>query len=265
MLRPFAILAALFGALLLGLSIRLFCWILRGGSRVVVPWPDRGMPNFFSFSQRMRTRDGSRLALREPGYCALLIWKAPEAFVLLDRFTGSTGVRSVAADFSHTCGKESWLITSHAIAVRKWNIDGPHFVPLSACDRSGRVRVDVSSCIDARRLLSDLERSVYQSSIRHRGLDPLGYLLGVTRSDRVTCSGLIGGAILHQVDAPLAEALRQALRERLTYGEITPTDLARAVAILNLVPEGAPHPLVTVPVVTSGRPSANLIVLRISS
>jgi hypothetical protein len=265
MLRLFAILATLLGVLVLGFSIRLFWWILRGGSRVVVPWHDQGMPSSFSCSQRLRTRDGSRLTLREPGYCALLIWKAPRAFVLLDRLTGSTGVRSVAADFSHTCGKESWLITSHAIGACKWNIDGPHFVPLSACDRSGRVRVEVSSLIDAQRLLTDLERSVYRSSIRHRGLDPLGYLLGITRTDKVTCSGLIGGAILRQAGSPLAEALRQALRQRLTYGEITPTDLARAAAILKLVPEGAPHAIVTVPVVTSGRASADLTMLGISS
>ncbi len=265
MLRLLLIPAALLGVSLLGILIRLSWWIYRGGTRVVVPWANQGTPKFSALSQRLRTRDGSHLALREPGVCALLFWKAPPAFVLLDRLTGSAGVRSVAADFSHTCGKEPWLITSHAIAARKWNIDGPHFVPLSACNRSGLVRVDVSSCIDARRLLTDLERSVYQSSLRHRGLDPLGYLLGVTRRDRVTCSGLIGGAILRQVDTPLAEALRQALRERLTYGEITPTDLARAAAILNLVPEGETHPIFMLPVIAPGRASEDLTTRRIAS
>ncbi len=253
MSRLLAFPAALLGVLIIGILARLCWWILRGGSRVVIPWTNPRNPQGRSLSQRLRTRVGSHLTLRDPGYCALVFWKAPRGFLLLDLLTGAAGVRGVGADFSHTCANESWLITSHAIVAPRWSVDGPHFAPLSACYGPAQVRVNISSFIEVPRLLSDLEEFVYRPSIRHRGFDLPGYLLGLPGRNRVTCSGLIGGAILRQDTAPLARALRQALRERFTYGEITPADLARAVAILGMVPEGQTRPMITVPIVALGR------------
>ena len=220
MFRLLAIPAVLLGALIIGILARLCWWILRGGSRVVIPWTNPRNPHGRSLSQRLRTRVGSHLTLRDPGYCALVFWNAPRGFVLVDLLTGASGVRGVGADFSHACANESWLITSHAIVTPRWSVNGPHFAPLSACYGPAQARVNISSLIEVPRLLNDLEEFVYRPSVCHRGLDLLGYLLGLPGRDKVTCSGLIGGVILRQQNAPLACALRQALRERITYGEI---------------------------------------------
>jgi hypothetical protein len=256
-----AISAALLGAIALGNLIWMSSRILRG-SRIVIPWTAKGIPERCWLSQRRRTRDGSHLMLRRSGYCALIFWKASPCVSLdiriVDLLTGFSNAEGLGIDFSHTGGNESWLITSHAITTPQWSIDGPHFAPLSAWHRPAWARVDISSLIDVERLRTDMELSVSRSSIRHRGLDPLGYMLGLTRPDRVTCSGLIGGAILLQRGTRLANALSQALRERFTYGEITPADLARAAAILGLVPEGETRTIATIPIVAFGRPSGSL-------
>ena len=223
----------------------------------MIPWTTEGMPERCWLTQRRRTRDSSHLRIRESAYCALIFWKAPSRSgfdsLLVDWLTGLSGAHSAGADFSHTCGDESWIVTSHEITSPQWRIDGPHFAPISACHRPAWARIDVSPFVDAERLRHEIESLVSQKSIRHRGLDPVGYLLGITRHDRVTCSGLIGGAILRQRESPFAQALLQALRARFTYGEITPADLARAAAILGLVPEGETHPVVTLPVIARGR------------
>lgn len=249
------------GALVLGNLIWLSLRILRG-SRVLIPWTTEGMPERCWLSQRRRTRDGSHLTVQRPGYCALIFWKASPCVSLdarlVDLLTGFSSVEGMGIDFSHTCGNESWLITSHAISIPHWSIDGPHFAPLSAWHRPAWARVDISSFINVQRLLGDIEALVSRAAVRHRGLDPLGYIFGLTRRDRVTCSGLIGGAILLQKDARFANALRQALAERFTYGEITPADLARAAAIIGLVPEGETRPIAAIPILAFARPSESL-------
>ena len=259
MLWLLAILAVPLGAHSLSNLIWLIWWILRGGSRVVIPWTTEGIPKRSSLLQRRRTRDGSHLVLQKLGYCALVFWKIPLdshwETRLLDFVTGSSGAIGAAVDFSHMFGGESWLITSYAITIRRWNMDGPHFAPVSANHQPSPAwaRVDVSSHVSVQQLLSDIQEPIYRTEVRHRGMDPFGYFLGLTSSNRVTCSGLIGGAILRQNDSPLAKALRQALRERWSYGEITPADLARAAAILGLIPESETQPIVTVPIMPFGR------------
>lgn len=258
---PFPLVSIIAAFFLGTVMLRILLAVSRG-SRVVVPWLTNGMPGRMLFGQRLRTRDGSRLVVRDPDYCALVFWKAaPKTawdFRVVDVLSGFSHVQAVSVDFSHHDGNGSWFITSHVIHSSHWSIDGPHFMPASSSGYSAWVPVQISSLIDVPRLRQDLERVVSEECVRHRGLDPIGYLLGLNRSDRVTCSGLLGNAILSQGDVPFANALRQALKERLTYGEITPVDLARAAAILGLIPEGASRPITAVPLFKFDRAPARL-------
>jgi hypothetical protein len=227
-------------------------WIWKIGDTIVIPWDNDATPPFAPLASRARTRVASRLAIREPDYCALIFMKRPKRcgpkryrmdMLLFDVITGCTGVYSTAVDCSHEADHRPWIITSDALRTPYWRIDGPHFAPLAACAPSGFVAVDISSHIDAHELLADLRRSIQDHKIRHKGIAPFSYLFGRTPANRVTCSGFIGQAILRQESTPLAAALRCALRERFTYGEISPADLARAAAILRLAPKGAAEPI----------------------
>ncbi|HTW63739.1 MAG TPA: cupin domain-containing protein [Bryobacteraceae bacterium] len=241
---------AVIAAGLVFVLVRFACWICRDGNTVLVPWHTNATPVFSALAGRCRTRDASGLSIREPGYCALVFMKRPKRsmkrphrygldLLLFDTVTGGTGIFSTAVDFSYEASHLPWVVTSDALRTRHWRIDGPHFAPLAACAPAGFVSVDVSRYIDAHRLRDDLVRLIADPNIRHRGIAPFSYLFGRTRADRVTCSGFIGQAILRQEGAPLAAALRRALRERFTYGEIAPADLARAAAILGLRPNGS--------------------------
>ncbi|MEQ1948838.1 MAG: hypothetical protein ABL995_16730 [Bryobacteraceae bacterium] len=139
----------------------------------------------------------------------------------------------------------------------RWEIDGPHYMPASSNGHSAWAPVRIEPFVNVDRLRADLEAAIAEPSILHRRLDPIGYLLGHVRPDRVTCSGLIGTAILRQELSPFATALRKALRERMTWGEITPADLARAAAILGLVPEGATRPITVAPLLSWPRYSVS--------
>jgi hypothetical protein len=221
--------------------------VWSNGDTVAIPWSARSPTAFSPLAGRFRTRDAARLSLREPGRCALIFMKRPERcrfdLALLDALTGLAGAFSTAVDLSHRDGNRGYVITSHALQMRRWRIDGPHFAPLAACAPDGFVSVDIACHIDARQLAADLERSIQNRAIRHKRFAPFSYVFGRTRADRVTCSGLIGQAILCQPLSPLARALHRALRERFTYGEITPADLARAAAILKLQTMESSDPL----------------------
>jgi hypothetical protein len=212
--------------------------VWSNGDTVTIPWSARSPTAFSPLAGCLRTRDAARLSLREPGRCALIFMKRPRRcrfdLALLDALTGFAGAFSTAVDLSQRAGVRGCVSTSHALQVRHGQIDGPHFAPLAACEPDGFGSVDIARHSDARHLAADLERSIQNPAIRHKRFAPFSYLFGRTRADRVTCSGLIGQAILCQPLSPLARALHRALRERFTYGEITPADLARAAAILKL-------------------------------
>jgi hypothetical protein len=244
--------------------LRFLVWAQRGGSRVVVPWDEGHLPRRSVFARRRLTRDGTFISVREPACCHLLLWRHPREAVglsprLADAVTGWTGIWSVAVDCSLESAGESWVITSGEFQVGRRRVSGPHYAPLAACHGSALARLDISSYIDASRLLDDLRASVANPAIRHKGArEALDFLLGRTRQDRVNCSSLAGRAILKQPSSPLARALRQALRDRFIYGDVTPADLARAAAILGLCPEGAGVPVRTVPVLQRVSPNPPL-------
>ena len=229
----------------------------------MVPWREGGLPRFSVFAQLRRTREGSLLSVRDPDSCHLLLWKRPQGLtgpsvpsasvaisaLLADAVTGCTGIWSVAVDCSLELDGEPWVITSGEFHLRKTRLSGPHYAPLAACHGSALARIDISSCVDARRLLADLRSSIANPAIRHNGArESLDFLLARMREERVNCSSLAGRAILKQPSSLLAKALRQALRDRFTWGDVTPADLARATAILKLCPSGAATPVRQVPI-----------------
>lgn len=230
---------------------RLGMWIYRGGGSVIIPWTVTSPPPWSPFAHLRRTRDGSKFSVRNEGSCCLIFWKLPPrpglgAF-LGDAISGFAGICTVAADCSLESQGEPWLIKSGPWSIQNRLISGPHYMALAACPLPVMARVDISEFIDARQLLRDLQERISCPAVRHKSANPLLYLLGSTRPDRVTCSSLIGLAILRQDSTPLERALRLALRERFTYGEITPADLARALAILGLSPQGTKEPIRTAP------------------
>jgi hypothetical protein len=257
--------AVLLGGFLVSQFLRFLVWAWRGGSRVVVPWNEAHLPHFSVFAQRRRTRDGSFLSVRDPDSCQLLLWKLPRGGIglsplLADAATGWTGIWSVAVDCSLAGNGEAWAITSGEFRVGEMRLSGPHYAPLAACHGSALARIDISPYIDASRLLADLRDSIANPAIRHNGArETLDFLLARVREDRVNCSGLAGRAILKQPSSPMAKALRQAMRDRFIWGDVTPADLARAAAILGLSPEGVSIPIRTVPVLrqASGSPILN--------
>jgi hypothetical protein len=271
--------AALPAALLCGFLgyqfLRFLIWIRRGGSRVVVPWPGDHLPHFSVFAQRRRTRDGSFLKVIDPDSCHLLLWKRPRGLtdaslpgdtatavstLLADAATGWTGIWSVAVDCSLEGHGEPWVITSGEFRLREMRLSGPHYAPLAACHGSALARIDISLHIDASGLLADLQNSIANPAIRHSGArETLNFFLGRMREDRVNCSSLAGRAILKQPSSPMAKALRQAMRDRFCWGDVTPADLARAAALLGLSPDGVSIPVRAVPMFrqASGSPILN--------
>jgi hypothetical protein len=233
--------------------LRFLVWAWRGGSRVVVPWNEDHLPQPPVFAQRRRTRDGSFLSVREPDFCQLLLWRRPRNTIgltplLADAATGWTGIWCVAVDCSLESKGEPWVITSGEFRSGAMRLSGPHYAPLAACHGSALVRIDISSQVDSSKLLAELRNSVADPAIRHNGArEALDFLLGRVREDRVNCSGLAGRAILKQPSSPMARALRQAMRDRFGWGDVTPADLARAAAILGLSSHGSGIPIRAVP------------------
>jgi hypothetical protein len=232
---------------------------------VVVPWNEAHLPQPPIFAQRRRTRDGSFLSVREPDSCQLLLWRRPRSAIglsplLADAATGWTGIWCVAVDCSLESKGEPWVITSGEFQLGEARLSGPHYAPLAACHGSALARLDISPYIDAPRLLADLRTSVENPAIRHNGArETLDFFVGRMREDRVNCSSLAGRAILKQPASPMARALRQAMRDRFTFGDVTPADLARAAAILGLSPGGVGIPIRAIPVLrqASGSPVFN--------
>jgi hypothetical protein len=238
--------------LLIAQLARVAVCIVRCRTRVVVPWTTEGIPFHSPFAEAFQTRDGSSLIREVPVRCTLLLWKRPDRTdlraALVDFVTGGTGVWSVAVD----CGLRSrgarWVITAGECNTLNGPESGPLYAPFSSCRASAMASIDISGELDGDLLLHHLAAAIEDRSIRFKGAPAaLSFALGIVRHDRVNCSSLIGTAILRQSESRLAAALRQALRERISYGEITPADLARMSAILALVPEGASHPITTVP------------------
>jgi hypothetical protein len=83
-------------------------WVVRGGTWVDVPWSADSLPRLSVFAHRCRTRDGSFLSVRQPGYYALLLWKrAPWpslGMFLADAITCFTGVWAAELDCSLEVG-----------------------------------------------------------------------------------------------------------------------------------------------------------------
>jgi hypothetical protein len=231
------------GAFLLFLLFRFAAWALQGGSQVRVPWTVEVLRHPTSrFAERRRTRDGAFLRTADPHHCTLVFWRRSLSRsldlvrleqVMRDAVTGFTGIETIAADFSLEGRGERWLITSTALKRQGLCIDGPHYEPWSACAGSALARVDFSRHLNSAQLLADLKERIRDRTVHHQ-CAPWAFVTGRTSPHRVTCSGLIGAAILRQPTSPAAMALQQALKERFTYGEVTPADMARCASILEL-------------------------------
>lgn len=196
----------------------------------LLPWTSKQLPPFAPLANRSRTRRVPSQAPK-PGACTLVFWKRPPgaglSHLLASWITGCDAW-AVAADFQIGDEEKRWLITSCHLSSGTWNINGPHFMPVNAQRNAGWARVDVSALLDSGQLWDDLTAVVKNPEVRHKGMAPIAYLTGQTDPECVTCSGLIGNAILRQPDSPLAKALGEVLHRRFLPGEITPADLARA-------------------------------------
>lgn len=212
-------------------------WAWQRGVRIEVPWSAE-TPRHSAFAQRRRTRSGIGANQTPAAKCLLLCWRLePDAKLgelLVDAVTGSARIATVALDFGLQSRGVHWIITSGEYYFRGREICGPHYAPVEANRGSALARINIAGVIDSARLLAELQAMISDPRIRHKSDAAVSYILGTTREDWVTCSSMIGRAILKQEFQPLARALRQALKERFTYGEISPADLARAAAILNL-------------------------------
>ncbi len=175
----------------------------------------------------------------------------------MDVVTLFSGACSIAADCSLRAGGEDWVIISGYFRAPGGSIQAaPHYAPFAASRGDEYARVDVSGVIDPRRFRQDLMSLVQSRKLVHKAPGLLATALGQTRRNHVVCSSLIARAILLQPRSPLALAMLQAAKERYAYGEVTPADIARAMAILGLRPEGATVPIHTVPVWSrSARPT----------
>jgi hypothetical protein len=145
----------------------------------------------------------------------------------------------VAVAFGHRRSGGEWAITSGILAPAE--VDGPHFVAVKAlhpAPSQGMLRFEVSNVLNPNILYDRLERQIADLRVRHQSVtDWRAFLFGRLRTDRVTCSSLIGRAILEQHQSPLALALRDSLRRSPHWRrspDIYPTDIARALAYLEI-------------------------------
>ncbi len=222
--------------------------LARRGTRVVIPWSTSGLPAYAPRSFLKRTRDGSRLSVCNADRCELVFWTHSPVLnpmsLLIDAATGFTGAVAVGVD----CGLkaidgESWLISAGPFGRGARAGAGPHYAPESSFPSQAIARVDIAGYIDPLRLREDLQQQIQEPFARSKGAAVFSFLFGDVSNRYVTCSGLIGKAILRQESTPLGRALRQALQERLWRGGVTPADLAQAVALLGLIPRGMLQPL----------------------
>jgi len=240
----------LVGVILAGLSLlaigaiaRLSWWVVGGGKHVSINWTSDGLSPLSPVEQakadNQAIRDRSRLQHQKDCTCALVFFKITANPGLdariVDLFAGFNGATHVSLDCCVSDVSGPWMIDSdQGIA------DGPEYKGFRAWQGRWRARVPISDLIDCERLYQDLAERIADPRVRQKGLAYwTDFALGRTDPNVVTCSGLIGQCILRQPSSRLAAALRQAIQERITYGELTPNDLARAVAIEEAAQPGA--------------------------
>jgi hypothetical protein len=234
-----AVLAAL-AVIAIGSTARVSNWAVAGGKHVNVTWTSDGLtpltPLEEAAAQKHRTRDGSRLRHRKGCNCALVFWKVtsnPRLDARIsDLLAGFNGCTHVTIDCCVSDASGPWMIESGQGENEQGVVDGPQYKAIANWRGRMCVRVPIGGLIDCERLHQDLAQRIADPRVRQKGLAYwLDFALGRTDPNVVTSSGLIGQCILRQPSSPLAAALRQAMRERITYGELLPNDLARAMAI----------------------------------
>lgn len=215
-------------------------WIAADGKHVVIPWTRDPRPQLTDAEQavedRLRTRDVSRVTRRKGCNCSLLFWKMTEHAGadsnMVNFLAGFNGCTHVSVDCCVSAAGGPVVIASEPGDADRGVIDGPQFIPLHHWQGRTYARVYLGGLLDCERLYRDLAAKIADPGVRHKTPgDWMDFALGRTDPRVVTCSGFIGECILRQPSSPLAAALRQAMKERITYGELTPNDLARAVAI----------------------------------
>ena len=240
---PVALVAAIIAALTaiaVGVTAHLTTWVASDGKHVNIVWTSDGLPPLsvaeLAIAQKHRTRDGSRLRHQKGCNCALVFWKTTADPGLdtriVDLLAGFNGCTHVTIDCCVSDSSGPWMIESGQGENEQGVVDGPQYKAMAAWRGRMRARVPISGLIDCERLYQDLARRIADPRVHQKSLAYWAdFALGRTDPDVVTCSGLIGQCILLQPGSRLAGALRQAMKERVTYGELTPNDLARAIAI----------------------------------
>jgi len=223
-------------------------WIAFRGKRVLIPWSTAGLPKYAPHSFLKRTRDASRLSVSNEDCCDLIFWTHPPNFnamsLLIDAATGFTGAVAVGLDCGlQEMGGENWVISAGPFGRGARSEAGPHYAPEASFPSQAIARVDISGYINPSRLRENLQQQIREPIARSKGAAAFSFLFGDVSNKFVTCSGLIGKAILRQEETPLGWALRKALQERLGRAGVTPADLARAAAILGLAPRGSAMPI----------------------
>ena len=223
-------------------------WVATDGKHVNIAWAGDGLPPLSpteqDIAERHRTRDGSRLHHQKGCNCALVFWKAvPDPGMdtrVVDLLAGFNGCTHVTIDCCMSDATGLWMIESGEGENDRGKVDGPQYTAIGRWQGRWRARVPIGGMIDCERLYQDLARQIADPRVRQKSpADWLDFALGRTDPNVVTCSGLIGECILRQPESPLARALRRAMKERITYGELTPNDLARAMAIEDAQRPGA--------------------------
>jgi len=232
----------------MGATAHLTNWVAADGKHVNIAWSTDGLselpPDELALAQKLRTRDGSRLQHRKGCNCALVFWKttANPGFDarIVDFLAGFNGCTHVTIDCCVSDAHGPWMIESGDGENDQGPVNGPQYKSLAAWRGRIRARVPIGDSIDCERLYQDLESRIADPRVRQKGLEYWAdFATGRTDPNVVTCSGLLGQCILRQPSSRLAVALRQAMKERVTYGELTPNDLARTMAILQSDQPGA--------------------------
>jgi hypothetical protein len=228
-------------AIAVGVTAHVTSWMASDGKHVNIPWTNDSRPRLTPAEKAAenvrRTRDGSRFLHRKDCNCSLVFWKiAPESGVdahIINLLAGFNGCTHVVIDCCVSDSTGPWMIESSQDDTDKGVIDGPQYTPLRYWQGRPYARAFIGGLIDCERLREDLVSVISNSKVRHKtGAYWMDYAFGRTDPNVVTCSSLSGQCILRQPSSSLAVALRRAMRERITYGELTPNDLARAIAMV---------------------------------
>jgi hypothetical protein len=228
-------------AVVLGITTRFSTWVASDGKHINIAWTSDGLtalpPAELAMARKLRTRDGSHLRHQKGCNCAQVFWKSPPDAGMdtkvADFLAGFNGCTDVTIDCCVSDAKGvTWLMGSGRDNNEQGLVDGPQYRAMTCLRGRMRARVAIGGAIDCERLYQDLKQRIEDPHIRQKmATDWVDFALGRTDPDVVTCSGLIGQCILRQPQSRMGMALRQAIKERITYGELTPNDLARAVAI----------------------------------